>query len=603
MEINQNPPETPQPTPPQTPEPAPINPTPPVIPQPTISQGGFKAFISENKWAMGVIGVSLLFLVVASFFAFRKPKNDAPVQPKVDISIDAPQSISSGNEIIYKMHVQNNDKETIKNIVVDLNYPNGFVYEDATPKPTKLSGTEFALPSMDPGQDANVMIKGTIQGNAGETKVIKAVMHYKYSTVTSDYVATTEAQTQITTANVSLQFSGKTDINANQETTYQLEFANFTDKQISNFKITMTVPNAFIVSSANPKPNLGYTWNLGNLDPNGNGKITLTGTFKDASVGDQELFTATAEGSVDGKPSFALSSGQLQVTIAQVPLEAQVTLSGHSDGTVKPGDNLSYLVDYRNNGSDIAHGVSITVHLDGEALDMNSISASNATINGSTISWDASQNNDLETVGAGDGGQFTFNVSVNDPATRSTSKNLTVSARAEIINSDFNQPFIGKTSIAKVATVVALTKTITHLSGPLPPTVGQASSYMIEIGIKNETNDITDGKMTMSLPSSASFDLNSVNSAEKANVSYDKSTKKLTWTVDKVVAHAGRFVPQRKLQFTVTFTPTNASRGSNVTMASNIKFDATDNFTALPVSLTLDPVTTNDDPSQQGVVQ
>ncbi len=582
--------------------------TPPENPLPVDQGNKFISFLKENKWAIYIITASLLAIAIAAFFAFRKPSDEGAVQPKIDISVEAPQKISSGSEIIYKLHIQNNDSAPIKNISIDMTYPTGFVFVDASPKPTKLNGTQFSLPTMEKGQDTNIMIKGTLQGNAGENKTISAVMHYRYSTVTSDYIARAEAVTQITTADVTLQFDGPVNINANQDTTYVLNYANYTSKTISDFKVTVTTPKDFIISAKDPQPSFGSTWNLGQLSPNASGKITFAGNFKDAKAGDQQIFTAQAEGSVDGKPSYVLSAGQFTVTIATSALQADITLDSTGSnnsvvGVVKPGDNLVYKLTYRNNGSDPAKGVIVTATLNGEALKYDSISAAGANIQNNVITWDASGVNDLESVGAGEGGELTFSVPVNDPATRGASKNLTVSVRPGIRSSDFSQPFLGKENIAKVQTEVEITKAVSYTTGAIPPTVDQATTYFVVISVKNQTNDITGSKMTFNLPSAVGFSTSSINAEEKANVAYDANTKKITWTPGRIAAHAGSFVPQRKLSFSITINPGVTLRNQPVTLVNNIKFNAVDDFTSQPIAITEDPISTNDEASGEGVVR
>jgi uncharacterized repeat protein (TIGR01451 family) len=600
-ETNQNLP--PVQTPPQEPQLAPAEPATPIV---TVAPEKFslKAFLKENKWSVWLITGSLVVIAIAAFFAFRKPSSNVPTQPNVSVNIDAPDKISSGSEVIYKINVKNDDSSTIRNVTVDLVYPNGFTFVDSSPKPSKLNGTQFALPSMDSGQSATIMIKGDIQGNADEVKTISATMHYRFANFSSDFIVQAQAQSHITTADFALDFSGPTAINTDQEVTYTLNYANYTDKQVSGLRISMITPTAFVVSASSPQPSLGKTWDLGTLDSNSTGKITITGAFKNANIGDNQTFTAKAEGSVDDKPSYVLSTGQLQVTIAQTPLEASVSMDATSLGkdVVSPGDNLQYKVAFRNNGSSPARGVIVTAHLDGEAFDLDRISASRANVNGDTITWDASQNDELESLGSGEGGEFTFSVPVFNPATRSNRKELTVRVSLDIKSQGFDQPFAGKEASAKVQTVADITKAVTYVSGSNPPIIGLSTTYMVIIGLKNETNDITDGKMTFNLPNASSFSTAAVNSEERANVTYEANSKKITWNVGKLVAHAGGFVPQRKLQFNNTVTPGISLKGSPITLVNNIKFTGTDSFTLKPISLSEPSILSTDEPSGQGTV-
>ncbi len=590
-EINQNPQTPPEPTPqpevatPQTP--TPIEP----------EKFSLKSFFKENKWAIWLLTGSILLIALAAYFVLRTPSSNEPSQPNVALSIEAPDQIASGSEVIYKVHVKNSDSAAIKNISLDMVYPNGFTYNDATPKPTKLTGTQFGLPTMEPGEETVLMIKGDIHGNAGEIKTISATMHYSFSNFNSTFVAQTQAQSQITSADLALQFDGPTQaLNAQQET-YTLNYANYTDKVITGLKISVTLPDGFQLTNADPKATSNNTWQIGDLNPNNSGRISLTGTFKNVKAGDQELFTAKAEGSVNGSSSYVLSTGQLQVNISSVPLEAVISYNpGPNDdqSSVSPGESVTYNIDYRNNGDSPARAVIITAVLNGEGYDLNRITASGANVNGNRITWDASQNSRLESLAAGDSGSLSFSVPVSRPATRGASKNMTLTTHTEIISSGLNQPYIGSDLALKIQTVVDVSSSVAFVSGANPAKVGQSTTYNVSITLKNETNDVVNGKMTMSLPSAIGFTTGSINADEKANVTYDSGTKKLTWTIDKLVAHAGSFTPPRKLTFNITANPGVNLRGASISLVTNQKFTATDSFTNLPISISPDAITSPD---------
>ena len=106
-------------------------------------------------------------------------------------------------------------------MTLDLVYPQGFTFKDSVPKPTKLNGTQFGLPPLDPNQETTIMIKGDVQGNAGETKSLNAIMHYRFSnTNTSEFVVSSQSQTQIKTADIAIQIDGPASVNSTQDVTY-----------------------------------------------------------------------------------------------------------------------------------------------------------------------------------------------------------------------------------------------------------------------------------------------------------------------------------------------------------------------------------------------
>jgi hypothetical protein len=600
MENNTNPGQNPEQNPaPIAPQNAPQNESLNTVATNASMTSSIRSFFKENKWAMIIIAISLIILGIGAYLVLVHKPEQGAIHPKVDVTIDAPQNIPSGSEIVYKITVADKDSASIKNVELDLIYPQGFSFTDSTPKPTKLNGTHFSLPIIDPGQDATIMIKGNIQGNADETKTISALMHYSFSNINSDFISQAQAQTQIKTANIVLQFDGQDKVSNNQDVTYTLNYTNFTDQPVENFKISLTTPKAFFVKSQNPDPTYQQVWQLGTLDPNKSGKIQLVGSFQNASVGDSQLFTAQAEGSAPGGKSFVLSAAQLPVTVQAKALEADVIYTG--DQTVKPGASMSYKVAYQNNSGKIVSGVLINVTLDGP-FDLDNLELNHGTINGNVITWDASQIPALKTLSVGQQGEIRFNVNVKNPVSKSGQKNLVVIASPAMQSSEYQQAFDGQSVRTKIQTQVQIASVVQYSGGSNPPQVGQSSTYNIEISLKNASNDAANTRVVMNLPI-ANFDLNTVNSAERSLVDYDKNTKQLTWNAGTLAANAGSFAPLRKLQFQVTFTPSASARNKPVTLVNNISMTGTDSFTNVPINQSYQDLSTSNDPAGTGTVR
>ncbi|MBU6447721.1 DUF11 domain-containing protein [Patescibacteria group bacterium] len=573
-----------------------------------------QSFFKQNKWPIIIIVICLLVLGAAAYMVFRKPSG-APSQPKITLQIDAPNQTPSGAQIVYNVKIANNDNSTIQNVTLDLIYPQGFTYADSSPKPTKLDGSEFSLPAIDPGVQTSITISGAIQGNAEETKTITGILHYTFANLNSNYVAQAQSQTQIQTANVVLQITGPQTATNSQDLNYSLSYSNFTSNPVSNFQVTLNLPVSFKVIQYGTKPStqtpLQAVWQIGSLDPNQSGTITFTGSFTNANTGDQQQFTAQAQGSTNGNPVFSLSATQLAVSIGTQPIEADVVLgSGNSSGsttTAKPGDTLQYEVDYKNNGASSVNGVNVEVDLTGP-YDLSTVQASNASVSGNKIIWDASQVSNLNQLGAGESGKLLFSVRVKNPVTTTNQSNLTIDAKPQIKSAEYQQAFAGQDLALKVSSVPQISGTVTYSSGANPPAVGQSTTYTIEIDLRNTTNDISNAQVIMNLPNTFNFDLSDILNEERPNVQYDRSTKKLTWNVGTLAANAGSFTKIRKLVFNAVITPAESSKNQPVTLVNNIAFSGTDSFTNESDNLNIQDLTTLNDTSTStngfgGIVQ
>lgn len=564
-----------------------------------------KEFIVKNKWTLGIIGLSLLAILV--MILIRNVGNNPEDKPNVTVTLEAPAEAASGTEVIYKITFSNQDNDSIKNLKLDLVYPGGFSFKDSVPKPTRLNGLSYTLPDLESSQEGVVLIKGTIEGNVDELKTVTAIMHYNFSNFNSDFIAQASAQTKITNPDILMQFDGPMKTSNEQGVVYGLSYLNSTDKPIPAAKLILEFPQKFQPSDYTPQPTSPGVWNLGTLEPGRSGRISFQGKFIGAEIGELPTFRGKIESTgADGK-SHVLASVQYSVEITPIPLVISVVgqrqnLEASAD-TALPGEEIEYKVSYRNNLTTAVSGVVVSAELAGGIYDLADISAENATVNGNVITWNASQVSELASVGPSRAGELSFRAKIKDPVTKANVKNLVGSVTARIRSVEFSEPFASKPLETKIITVAKLSGDVLFSSGALPPRVGQNSTYIVTISVRNSTNDIEPAELTMNMPAAIQFDKNLVNASEQGNVSYDPNTKKLTWKLGKLAAHTGNFSALRRLQFNLTINPGASSTGQPVILARNITLQGTDTFTSKSISVGLADLTTQDDPSGNGTVE
>ncbi len=582
--------------------------TPPIqTPDPITStfRDRLRLFYIENKWAVWTIAITLLITGVFIFFMFWSPSAPSSSQD-VNLSITAPSEIASGSEIVYKIEFKNKESALVKDAVIDLVFPSGFTFKDSVPEPESLGGTHFTVQSIEPGQSGTIMVKGQIFGNVGEEKAISGVMRYRFANSSSEFAVQAQGQSKIISSNVLLQFDGPFKTSNGQNVTYTLSYTNTTDEDLNELKLNIDTPTSFRVISQDPKPDSGAIYNIAELKAREKRTITFVGVFENAKVGEDQVFAATVEGLDETGRSYTLSSTQYSVTISQDPLTAEISArnaTNNSETIVNPGDIVDYRIRYHNYDSAAAHGVIISVKLVGDAFDISSIDAPNASFQNGLISWDASQVSQLANLGANQGGEVNFRVRLKNPATKTSAKNLTIAANASIKSYEFEQPFISSDVVMKIATVLKFDTSVVYKSGAQPPIPDESTTYTASLSIQNASNDIEGAVVSFNLPNSSTFDMESLNAEEKSKVVYDRNSRKITWTVGKVAAHAGTIGPARKLIFDVTITPVPANLRKPMILANNIKFNATDSFTKQTISLSdISDISTIQDKSGQGIV-
>jgi len=111
---------------------------------------------------------------------------------------------------------------------------------------------------------------------------------------------------------------------------------------------------------------------------------------------------------------------------------------------------------------------------------------------------------------------------------------MNITAQTQIKSSEYPEGFLSESQVLKIQTVTKLSGSVAFSSGALPPQNGKSSVYHVSIAASDSTNDIDDATVTLNLPNSNNFDPTTINAAESGKVTYDRNTRKLTWSLGKL---------------------------------------------------------------------
>ncbi|MDR3642082.1 MAG: hypothetical protein P4L74_00445 [Candidatus Doudnabacteria bacterium] len=571
---------------------------------PKVADGGFKSFYRSNKWYFLAIIAGVVIISLLGYYAFKKGPASTSKQANVAINIDVPQTVPSGGEAVYKITVTNNDAQKLVSMQLELAYPEGESYESSSPQAADLSGSLFSVPDLLPGQNAVVIVKTKITGNVGDQKTLDAKLHYSYGNFNSQFVKDQTSTIQLAASNIGLTLQGPTNTSNAQLVMYTITYQNNSGGDVQNARVEMDYPDGFVFAQSTPAPDLGSnTWVIPTLSKNASSTITVQGTFSAANPGENK--TATANFLIQGPDGnyFTQNSTTFSTQISSLPLLVTQSLQAANTGNVvNPGQNLTFNITYQNNASVAATGVNVEVDLNTKVIDPASISSQGGQINNSTIIWNASGVPQLASLLPNQSGQLSFTLKVNNPATKDSSKNLTIISDIKIKSNEYSTAFPGNELALKVSSPSSVNTALTYVSGSLPPQVGKSTVYQVSVSLTNSSNDFSSGVFTAFIPA-ASFSQSGVSPDEAQNVQFDPATNKLTWNVGSLPANTGRFNQARILTFDLTLNPGATNANQPVVLLNKMNFSATDLFTNQPVSVAAPDLRTSDLQGQGGFSQ
>jgi hypothetical protein len=133
-----------------------------------------KAVFFGEKDSLKEIKISLEYRVENSSALFYKEKvyeasiSSAPII----VTPVYPKEINSNQDFTLEIEVASNSKDKIKNLLVNLEYPFGFVFKEASPKAT-FGNNVWRFDELNPAEKKTILVKGSVIGQNNEEKVFR----------------------------------------------------------------------------------------------------------------------------------------------------------------------------------------------------------------------------------------------------------------------------------------------------------------------------------------------------------------------------------------------------------------------------------------------
>jgi hypothetical protein len=567
----------------------------------------------KKKLLIISISVAVIFLAMAGFFIWRGLTSfDAD---KVELEIKGAERIVSGEEVKYAVKYKNNTRLALENIKLVFHYP-----EDSILSHQKGLDEIIDLPDLAVGQEEEIELSVRIIGLKGEEKRAWAELNYQLAGFSSRYTSQAEFVSQVISVPLILDFDLPEKLVTGQSFDFSLRYLNQAEVAFDNLQVRIEYPTGFVFQSANLQPlEEDRIWSLGKLMAGEQGKIFIQASIQ-GEEGEVKSFKAQLGLFKDDQfIPYAETAGALQISSS--PLSVSQTVNGSTDYITQAGQELTYQISYKNTTNVSIKNVVITSKLEGEVLDFASLKLGDGSFDGEsqTIAWKASNLPALQYLGPHQQGQVSFSIKVKDslPINDYNDKNFKIVNTVKI---DSSERPLALEDIEIAGQSQLVTKIISQLSlqaqgyyyddlisnsGPVPPRVGQTTTYTIKWRLVNTANDLSGVKVEAFLPPHVHW-MNKI-SPSGANLKYNSQTGQLVWQVGDLSAATGVLLPVKKVAFQIAITPSLAHLGNYVELVGQSKITAQDNFTGLELTKTDKPIDTDlpDDPKidrEKGIV-
>lgn len=543
-----------------------------------------------------VLGVLALILIVQGIFvAVRYFSRDANIK----ISFSTQDNILVAAPFELNIEYKNNSSNLLKNAVLTLELPEDVESVDD-------SGDGFfitrSLGDLGTGSSNNQLFNLVAAGGTNRVVEFEATLQYDLPGFSSRFEKAETKEVEIGGTALDLNLVLPTNIISGEEFTLELNYANNTGKTLTGLEVQAFYPLGFDFIDAINAPSEGNDfWSLGDLGPNENGKILITGTI----IGQTDsYYSFSAQLSLlVNKNLVSLDKMTSGVSIQASPLKLALSLNDASDYIVSLGETLNYKVEYQNNTEVDLKEVILKVKLNSDLFDLNSVQSSgyHDSLNGQIV-WNAGNNEDLRLIQKGESGSVSFSVQTknNYSIKKMSDKNFFVKVSAQMespsvpsgtdwekttATTELSNKVSGKTQLISFAMFRDADSGIVN-KGTLPLVVGNATNFTIHWKFINYSNDISNLTVKTVLPQGVSWsNVVGGNYGESAPV-YNERTGEVIWQISNLPATTGIVLPAREAIFQISVVPSTNQVGSYMTLIGPMEISGVDDFTGQQIDFT-----------------
>ncbi|MBC7073939.1 hypothetical protein H5T58_00935 [Candidatus Parcubacteria bacterium] len=352
---------------------------------------------------------------------------------------------------------------------------------------------------------------------------------------------------------------------------------------MTNLRIQLEVPaGRFEFLSSNLPAIDSKEWHIFALNQYEGGTIEIKGKAF-GEVGENIVFKARVGIIKDGQ-YIVMKEIEKLARLIKPSIYIRQEINGHPEYVASPGDWLHYEIYFKNVGEEDLKSLILIANLEGDYFDFSTLQAPSGHFQPGehSIIFDWKDNMDLQLLPPMKEGKVEFWIRL---------KSDILEIKEPTIKSKI---FIGETKeefVNKIAPKLIFSQSgyfedeVFGNSGPLPPKVGQPTTYTIIWRLNSGASSFKDVKVTAFLPFNVSLTGKIFPETEISKFSFDSNTREIMWA-------AGEVQGEKTIAFQIKLVPNESDKGKMPTLIEKSQVLAQDPWTEKEIKIEAEPINT-----------
>ncbi len=532
-------------------------------------------------------------------------------------TISAPEKVKAGEKFDYTVHYKNSSKFVLKNMRLELKYPDSFILMET--KGISIQANKgnaknvFLLNDLNPGQEAEIIISGKIINKKDSVALLSAGLSYYPGDFSSEFKKETLVSTIVDNLGFDVNFEYSNTALAGEKNEIDIYFKDIKENFLDDFDVSFMFPENIILVNGNNasttatsseellkiEKNASLLWNIKGLVPSDKTyKLPIYYQVKKKLDDNQEIIIRFNKKDGNGA-SYIFLEKSIKLNIMNSNLNLTLILNGSKgDGSVNFGDTLNYSLTYANKSDSEINDIAIMAILKSDFLDWTTLkSVQKGFVSGQSIIWNKEQLPALASLAPGEEGVIDFSITLKAFSENDLGKDFSVNSLAQFnINNHTGNSSDSKsnTIITKINSDFNLIDKILYFddnnmpvgSGPLPPKVGEQTTFKVYWTLENNLHNLNDVKVTLKLPDYV--DYNYKDKTTLGALSYDPSTRIVSWDISTLPVATYK----SDAEFSISIKPTESDRDRILVLSPGASLSAIDQETKAVIIKKINPKTT-----------
>ncbi len=585
----------------------------------------------RNIFIGAILVLSVLcFITFFGFIIFRP--NPKFSNKKVGLEITAPFTISSGEQINYHLKISNNEGVSLTNAQLIINFPANFTFINSN-LPASNSDPQsnaqvkvWKIGDLFPGKSEIIDINGFIIGPINSRQTLSANLSFIPANFSSEFQLNETFTTEIISSLVNIEPEFPAQLANLEQTDLKIKLRNKSEQTaLANMQFELEFPAELqlmggqiispekntkdLIFDKNKSESSPYTVDLSGLLPQEEKILIYRGKF-DVSEGKKVDLIFRVKQKNDKNEYILQEEKALSLEIIKGDLLTNLIIQGSNQNkAVNFGDTLNYLISLENKSSKPLGDIKVRAVIDSNLLDHDSLIDQNkGQWDNNQILWTKDQISGLGILFPEDEIQINFQIKIKDydPNKTYSAEDLQIKSFFEtqinaVDNSNSEIETESNTIINEINTNLTLFSEGRYFgdasetlgSGPLPPIVGQKTTYKIFWKLTNSLHEINGIEVKAKLPDNISFEGNQT--LTSGNL-FKNQNNEIVWQIYRIPTS----VSQTQAEFEISLTPKPEDAQKILTLLQDINLKATDSQTKGEISITVPGLTTNLDTDPLG---